>query len=171
MPRPNEQDYAPYYRNYINLVEAEDLQEAFSKYNQVIKSFYNSLPESKGNFAYAEGKWSIKELLQHVIDTERIFAYRALCIARKDTTAFPGFDENQYTLHSNANGRTLTDLQIEFSAVRHSTNLLFQSFFEEQLNERGTASNHSVTVNAIGFMLIGHLLHHKNILEERYLSK
>jgi len=107
--------------------------------------------------------------LQHIIDAERVFAYRALCIARKDKTAFPGFDENAYAVNSNANGRTLTDLQIEFSAVRHSTNLLFQSFFEEQLAEIGTASNNAVTVNAIGFIIIGHLLHHKNILEQRYL--
>jgi hypothetical protein len=169
MARPQPADFAPFYQNYVNLVEAADLQSAFSQYNQPIKSFFNQLPEAKGNFAYADGKWTVKEVLQHVIDTERIFAYRALCIARKDKTAFPGFDENQYALHSNANGRTLTDLQIEFSAVRHTTNLLFQSFFEEQLAEAGTASNHTITVNALGFIILGHLLHHKNILEQRYL--
>lgn len=169
MARPQPGDFAPFYQNYINLVEADDLQEAFSKYNQIIKSFYNQLPEAKGNYAYADGKWTVKEVLQHIIDAERVFAYRALCFARKDKTAFPGFDENAYAVNSNANGRTLTDLQIEFSAVRHSTNLLFQSFFEEQLAELGTASNNAVTVNAIGFIIIGHLLHHKNVLEQRYL--
>lgn len=167
--RPQSGDFAPYYQKYIDLVEGESVNEAIQQYAQPLKSFYNSLPEDKANYAYAEGKWSIKELLQHVIDTERVFAYRAMCISRNDQNAFPGFDENLYVPASKAKFRNLTHLQIEFSAVRHSTNLLFQSFDDEQMACKGTASNVPVTVNSIGFILFGHLLHHKQILEERYL--
>jgi hypothetical protein len=167
--RPEAGDFAPYYQKYIDLVQGEHINEVIQQYAQPIKSFYNSLPESKANYAYADGKWTVKELLQHVMDTERVFAYRALCISRNDQNAFPGFDENAYVPASKASFRNLTDLQIEFSAIRHSTNLLFQSFDEEQLQLKGTASNNPVTVNALGYILFGHYLHHKNILEERYL--
>lgn len=167
--RPQTGEFAPYYQKYIDLVKGQSVNEAIQQYAQPLKSFYNSLSEEKANYAYAEGKWSVKELLQHVIDTERVFSYRAMCISRNDQNAFPGFDENTYVLASKSKFRTLTDLQIEFSAVRHCTNLLFQSFDDEQLACKGTANNVPVTVNAIGFILFGHLLHHKKILEERYL--
>ena len=131
--------------------------------------FYTSLPEEKADHRYAEGKWSIKELLLHMIDAERIFGYRALRIARKDQTPLPGFDENSYTPASKASGRTLQSLKDEFAAVRKATDILLSTFDEEQLSQRGTASNHPVTANAIAFIIFGHLIHHKQILEERYL--
>ncbi|HRI20355.1 MAG TPA: DinB family protein [Panacibacter sp.] len=170
MPRPNPQDAAEFYHNYISYAKGNSPAEVMTGFTTAIKDFYNNLPEAKAGYAYAPGKWTIKDLIQHLIDAERIFAYRALRIARKDTTPLPGFDENNYAVNSNANSRTLQSLKEEFNAVRTSTNLMLQSFTEDQLNATGTASNNSITVNAIAFIIFGHLLHHKKIIEERYLS-
>jgi uncharacterized damage-inducible protein DinB len=127
------------------------------------------IPRDKVDYCYAEGKWTVKELVQHLIDAERIFAYRALTIARGDQTPLPGFDETTYAAASKADARKWEDLVEEFKAVRQSTDLLFKSFTEDQLQQRGTTNQHKNTVNAIGFTAFGHLLHHKNILEEKYL--
>jgi uncharacterized damage-inducible protein DinB len=170
MPRPQPNDYAAYYNTYISKVEGENVKEIISKYSEPLLQFYNSLPEDKADYAYAEGKWTVKELLLHIIDAERIFGYRALRIARKDQTPLPGFDENAYTPVSKATQRNLQSLKDEFAAVRQATDILFDTFDEEQLSQTGTASNQPVTANAIGFIIFGHMIHHKQILEERYLS-
>jgi len=169
MARPNPQDSAPFYHRYIDYVQGNSMAEVMANHVQQLKDFYNSLPEAKADYAYADGKWTIKDLLQHVIDAERIFAYRALRIARKDTTPLAGFEENDYAQVSNAANRTLQSLKDEFNAVRNSTDLMLQSFNEEQLNSTGTASNKSITTNAITFIIFGHLLHHQAVIEERYL--
>ena len=170
MSRPQSNDYAAYYARYIDKVKADSLQQAIQTYSGEMLNFYNSLPEAKADYRYAEGKWTIKELFLHVIDADRIFAYRALRIARNDQTPLPGFDENAYVPQSFAGERSLWSLKDEFTAVRRATDLLLLSFNEEQLARQGTASNQPVTVNALGFIIYGHLLHHKSILEERYLS-
>ena len=123
----------------------------------------------KFDYRYAEGKWTIKEIIQHIIDTERILAYRALRISRNDSTPLPGFDENNYANNTAANTRSLQDLLTELSAVRHSNLLLFKSFSKEQLLSRGIASDQPISVRAIGFMLIGHQKHHQKVFAERYL--
>ena len=169
MPRPNENDFAAYYGRYIAQVKEDDLLTAFTNQNNIPESFLKSIPEAKWDYAYAEGKWTIKELVQHLIDAERIFAYRALRIARKDETPLPGFDENTYAPASEAGRRSSTVLMEEFVAVRKTTELLFKSFTNEMLQHKGVASNQPVTVNALGFITVGHFYHHKNILEERYL--
>lgn len=169
MPRPNENDFAPYYGRYIAQVKEDDITAALTNQNSIIGNFLNAIPADKWNFAYAEGKWTIKELVQHMIDAERIFAYRALCIARKDETPLPGFEENDYGPASEAGRRTPAELIEEFLAIRKSNELLYNSFTDEMLQNRGTASNQPVTVNAIGFIIVGHFYHHKNIVEERYL--
>ena len=169
MPRPQPNDYAAYYETYVGKVRGDNVKDIISTYSQPMMDFYTSLPEEKADHRYAEGKWSIKELLLHMIDAERIFGYRALRIARKDQTPLPGFDENSYTPASKASGRTLQSLKDEFAAVRKATDILLSTFDEEQLSQRGTASNHPVTANAIAFIIFGHLIHHKQILEERYL--
>jgi len=169
MSRPNPQDAAAYYHRYINYVQGNSLQQAMQNHLHEIKDFYNNLPQEKAAYAYAEGKWTVKELLQHVIDTERIFGYRALCISRKDTTPLPGFEENDYAATSNANSRTLQSLKEEFNAVRHSTDCMLASLNDDQLSSTGTASGNSITANAVAFIILGHLLHHKAILQERYL--
>lgn len=169
MPRPQPNDYAAYYETYVGKVKGDSIAEIISTYSQPIFNFYSSLPEEKADHRYAEGKWSVKELLLHMIDAERIFGYRALRIARKDKTPLPGFDENSYTPASKASERTLQSLKEEFAAVRKATDILLSTFDEEQLSQRGTASDQPVTANAIAFIIYGHMLHHKQILEERYL--
>ncbi|MEP7318375.1 MAG: DinB family protein [Panacibacter sp.] len=169
MARPNPNDAATFYHRYINYAQGNSITEVMANHAKQLKDFYTSLPEANADYAYAEGKWTIKEVLQHVIDAERVFSYRALRIARKDKTPLPGFDENEYAKNSNAPARTLQSLKDEFNAVRYSTDLMLQSFNEDQLNATGIASNNSITVNALAFITYGHLLHHKAILEERYL--
>jgi len=167
LPQPG--DYAPFALTYVSLVQAGTIQEAIEKYHPFIIEAIENIAADKADFSYAAGKWTLKEVLQHVIDTERIFTYRAVCIARGDTTPLPGFDENTYAANSQANNRPWPQLVQEFKAVRHATNLLFGSFTLQQLQNRGTASNYPVTINAIGFITLGHLLHHINVVNERYL--
>jgi uncharacterized damage-inducible protein DinB len=169
MARPQPNDYAAYYGTYISKVKGEAVHEIISTYSEQMLQFYTSLPESKADHAYAAGKWTVKELLQHIIDAERIFSYRALRIARKDETPLPGFDENAYTPASKAAQRSLQSLKDEFAAVRRATDIMLSTFDEDQLSQTGTASNQPVTANAIAFIMYGHLIHHKQVLEERYL--
>ena len=131
--------------------------------------FVQNIPMDKFDYRYAEGKWTIKDIIQHIIDTERIFAYRALRISRNDKTLLPGFEQNYYVDNTNANDRNIQDLLTEFSAVRQSTLLLFKSFSEKQLKRMGTASNAAISVRAIGFIIIGHQKHHQKVFQERYL--
>jgi hypothetical protein len=169
MARPTTGTYPVYYDAYISLVEANSLTEAIEKYSKDIMKFFRNIPVEKETFRYAVDKWSMKELVQHIIDAERVFSYRAMCIARKDTTPFPSFDENTYAANSKADKRSWDDLLTELECTRQSTNLLLQSFDEEQLQQSGTASGQPNTVNAIGFTVFGHVLHHMRVIEERYL--
>lgn len=168
MPRPSTDDYASFYHKYVELVAADSVDEMTNKYSEELKKFFSILPEAKADFAYDKQKWTVKELLQHVTDTERIFSYRALCISRKDTTPLPSFDENLYAMNCNAKQRMLSEIKNEFNAVRTATDLLLKSFSQQQLSEKGTASNNPVSVNAIAFIIYGHLLHHKKVLIEKY---
>ena len=171
MPRPAPNDAPEFFHRYINCTNGNSLSEVMTNHTAELKEFYNSLPDDKADYAYAPGKWTIKNLLQHIIDAERIFAYRTLRIARKDTTPLAGFDENMYAENANAGGRTLQSLKDEFNAVRSSTDMLLGSLNEDQLSATGTASNKSITANAIAFVIFGHLLHHKAIIKERYLTQ
>ena len=169
MPKPSATNYPSYFQRYISLVTEDDLQTAFKNQLPLITNFLQSITEEKSNYAYAPGKWTIKELLQHMTDTERIFAFRSLCFARNEQTSLPGFDENDYAANSNANSRSWKDLVDEFLLVRKTTEILFSSFTEEALNNGGTANNNPATAASMGFTAIGHVYHHKKILEERYL--
>ncbi len=168
MPKPIPGTYPAYMEKYVMLVEADSVRETINKYTQSLMVFFENIPEEKAPYRYAEGKWSVKEMLQHIIDTERIFGYRALSIARKDTTPLPGFDENTYANASKADERSLAGLIEELKAVRTSTDLLLKSFTEDDLQQTGITNGHPNTVNAIGYIIFGHILHHKKILEERY---
>ena len=163
--------YAGYFQRYAQQVPEENLQNAFNKQTPIISSFLSSIPKDKYMFAYAEGKWTIKEVLQHIIDTERIQAYRALSFARKEKASLPGFEEKDYAANSNANSRTWQSLGNEFLIVRQSTHLLFNSLTEEMLASEGTANNNLLSVETIGFIILGHFYHHKKIVEEIYLGK
>lgn len=169
MSRPTETDFPIYYASYISQVNASSLQEAVTIYSKKLLDFFLSIPEEKAEFRYATGKWTIKELLQHLVDTERIMCYRVLRISRKDKTPLSSFDENSFATHSLANQRSLVDIKAEFMAVRKSTDLFIASLTDEQLAESGTASNLPITANALGFIIFGHMLHHKQVLLEKYL--
>jgi uncharacterized damage-inducible protein DinB len=169
MPKPSPGTHPSYFQRYIDLVPEEDLQTAFKNQLPAISSLLQSITEEKANTAYAPGKWTIKELLLHMTDTERIFAYRSLCFARKEKASLPGFDENEYAANSNAGARSWQSLVDEFLLVRKSTEALFSSFTEDALNNSGIANNNPATAASMGFTAIGHVYHHKKILEERYL--
>ena len=161
--------YPAYFYNYIHLVENEDLNIILK--NQLTESlaFFNSIPKEKYDYKYAEGKWSIKESLQHMIDTERVFSYRALAFSRKDPNILPSFDDKIYAANANGGARKWNDMTDEFAAVRKSTQLLFNSFSPEQLDSLGKASDYEMNAKAMGYTIAGHLAHHLNIIRERYL--
>ncbi len=169
MPKPLPNDHPPYFSRYIDLVESDDVRQAFAEQQLQLAAIFNSIPDAKADYAYADGKWTVKQLLQHVIDTERIFAYRALWIARNAPDALPGFDENAFADIADVSNRSLQDLKNEYIAVRSSTNAMFNGFTDEDLQRRGISNTKEVTVNALGFITVGHLTHHYNILKERYL--
>src|SRR5690242_17081369 len=170
MPNVDLSRVPEYYHRYINLAIGDDLQTAFEKHQTELVSFLKDIPKKKWNYRYAEGKWSIKEVVQHIIDAERVFAYRALCFARKDQTPLPSFDENLFAANSKADDRTKKDLLKELESVQRSSAQLFQSFDNEQLEQPGVASGKPVYVKGVAYILLGHTLHHKNILEEKYLK-
>jgi uncharacterized damage-inducible protein DinB len=170
MSRPQAGEYAPYFNRYIQLVEEDDCVKALDASVASLNSFLGAIPEGKADYAYADGKWTVKQLLQHVIDAERIFAYRALSLSRGEQNPLPGFDENEYGNHATARDRSLSSLVSEFRNLRRSTIDLFASFNEQQLNELGVASNHPTKTNSLGFIILGHWRHHERILKERYLN-
>ena len=168
MPRPSATEYGAFYQTYINYTSGKDYSILVQQYNERIIEAWNAIPTEKINFAYAPDKWTIKQMLQHVIDTERIFAYRALVIARKEPAALLGFDENEYAKNATASHRNWKEMIAEWKILRQSTNILFGSFTEEDLKQKGTASNLPISVNALGFIIFGHALHHLHVLKERY---
>lgn len=170
MPRPDLTRVPDYYHNYINQVEEDSLMDAFQKQTRSFLRFLKEIPKDKRNYRYAEDKWTIKEVLQHIIDAERVFDYRALCFARKDATSLPSFDENSYVANSKADQRKWKDLVKEFESVRQATITLFDSFDDEQLEATGTASGKPNYVHGIGFIVAGHLNHHVNVIKEKYLT-
>lgn len=169
MPKPIAADYPEYFGKYISQVSEEDLYEALKIQFPKIESFLHSIDEEKANFAYAPGKWTLKELLQHVIDAERIFDYRALCFARKEAINLPSFDENLYAENSSAEERSWKSLSNEFINLRISTQDLFKSFSDEMLQLKGSANNNTISVLSIGYTLIGHVYHHIKVVQEKYL--
>jgi len=162
-------EYNPYYETYLKKTNDLSLIEGLRSNHDKILSFLKSIPQEKLEYRYTEGKWTIKEMILHVIDTERIFTCRALRIAREDQTSLPGFDQDAYVLPSKANERSLQNLLEEYKAVRQATIALFDSFDDKMLIQTGTASNSAISVRALGFILIGHENHHCEVIRERYL--
>ena len=167
--RPKPGDYDPYYQLYIEKVIEWDLLEALKFIHTDTQSFLLSIPEEKGSFRYAEGKWSISEVINHLMDCERIIAYRALRFARKDYTDLPGFDENAYAPNANAERFTLAELAKQFQNIRTCTIDLFTSFTESMLDEKGPANGSIVSVLALGYIITGHEVHHLGVIRDRYL--
>jgi hypothetical protein len=166
--RPQADEFPVYYKGYIDTV-ADDVLIELENQIESLPKFLSAISEEKASFAYAEGKWTIKEVIGHMLDTERIMSYRALCFARRDETALPGFDENVYVKHAHFNDRTLQSLLDEFIVLRKSTMYLLKSFNEEELNRSGISNDKPITVRALIFILAGHVNHHQQILKERYL--
>ena len=169
MARPVPSDYPVFYESYIKLVSEEDLSETMRSSLEEMVDFLDSITPDKADYRYAEDKWSVKELLQHMIDTERIFSYRALCIARGEHQSLPGFDEKVYAKNADVSDKSLKELKEEMLTVRESVYMMFRGFNDEMLSRVGISNNKQVSVNAIGYMIIGHARHHFNILKERYL--
>ena len=161
-------EYADFYKSYIQVLEDVELIEELEICLHEFIKFVQNIPMDKFDYQYAEGKWTIKEIIQHLIDSERVFSYRALRISRNDKTLLPGFDENTYAANGDASHRNWKDMLIEWRTVRQSTNLLFASFTEEQNKALGSASGFPISVNALGFIIFGHALHHLHVLKERY---
>lgn len=157
-----------YYINYINEIDDIELNDALSKYSVNFLYQYKDKLNELGNKVYADGKWTVRDILQHLIDSERIFQYRALRIARNDDTALPGFEENEYVPEAKGDTRSIDELLNEFESVRNSGIILFDSFDETMLQRKGICSEKEISVLAIGFSIAGHTLHHFNVIKEKY---
>ena len=164
-------EYAPYFERYLQLTALKDktiiqnLESAQDEFERVLRN----LPDTKHSYSYASGKWTLKELIQHVIDTERVFCYRALSFARNDQTSLPGFDQDVFVDNDTANERDYYDLLDEMKVLRKSSIQLFKSFSKEALLRIGVASDNKMSVRALGYLFSGHQIHHINIVKERYL--
>jgi len=168
MNRPQIEDYPQWYKGYIDLVD-EDVLEILTTQAEAFAQFVTSNAE-KADYAYAPGKWTIKEMFGHIIDTERIMVFRLTCFARGEKAAIPGFDEDQYVINAHFKDRSLESLCEEFVALRKSNLFLLKSLNEEELNRFGNANGNEISVRALVFILAGHVMHHKNVIVERYLT-
>lgn len=167
-PEPNE--YAPYYAGYIALVPGDDAVAALEAQRLHMMQMLSARSEREGNFRYGADKWSVKEVLGHMADAERVFTYRAMRIGRGDQTPLPGFEQDDYVKNGGFGDRKLADLAEEFAAIRGASIALFRSLNDAAWMRRGTASGKEVSVRALAFMTAGHELHHQRILEERYFA-
>ncbi|MEO5643586.1 MAG: DinB family protein [Bacteroidia bacterium] len=166
---PSTGSYAPYYETYISKLKGQDPIRVLESLVLDFKALLSEVPDEMEEFRYAEGKWTVKEVVGHIIDTERIMSTRALCIARGEKQSLPGFDENEYVAAANFNKRNLYEFSREFGFVRESTLWLFKSLSEEDLDRKGTANNNPVTARALLYVIAGHNLHHMEVLKEKYL--
>ncbi|MGA9212049.1 DinB family protein [Kaistella sp.] len=164
-------EFQKYIQQYLDLIPSENWLEELKKSGEKTVSLYSYLTKEQSNFAYAEGKWSLIELLQHLSDTERIFQYRILAFARGEKSELPGFDEEHYAGNSFANERSLESLLQEFQLVRQSSLILLETLNPEVLKNIGTANGNQISVETIGKLIVGHNIHHLNIIEERYLPQ
>ena len=168
--RPTAGSYPAYFHTYVKLVADRDLRSLWPEQKELAEKFFSRITEEESLYRYAEDKWTIREVLQHIIDTERVFCYRALSIARKHATTLPSFDENMFAQHSHANDRNWHSLVHELCTVRSATEALFNSFNDEQYHASGAVSDYEVSVLALGYIIAGHLYHHLHIIRERYLD-
>jgi hypothetical protein len=168
--RPASDEYAPYYEKYVSLVPAGDVVETLERQIVDTLALLRSVPEDRAGASYEPGKWSVKELVGHVADTERVFSHRALRFARGDQTPLPGYEQDDYVRAANFDARTLSSIAEEFGRVRAATVALLRSFDEAAWARRGKANDNEVSVRALAHILAGHELHHINILRERYLK-
>jgi hypothetical protein len=172
MQRPAPEEYAQsvYTSRYVNLVPGEDVLSELDKSAKEVQNLFASLPETQWDYRYAPGKWTLKELLAHMIDTERVMAYRALCIARGEKQPLPGFNEETYAANGNYDKRLPAELLQEYRLIREANLLQFKNLDETMLSQAGNANGNDITARAVLFVMAGHERHHLNIIQERYLS-
>ncbi|HZF38922.1 MAG TPA: DinB family protein [Blastocatellia bacterium] len=169
MTKPDSTEYAPYFEKYVSLVHEEEIVVTLGKQIESTLSLIRGLSAAQGDHCYAPGKWSVKEVIGHLIDAERIFAYRAMRFARNDATPLPGFDENSFVANAGFGSRSLADLADEFEHTRKSNVYLFKHLDGDSSLRRGAANNDEISVRAIAYIIAGHELHHMEILRTRYL--
>jgi hypothetical protein len=160
-----------YAEKYFQATREDDPITALTVSTKRFRKLLKKIPRKKIDYAYSEGKWTLRELLQHIIDTERVFAFRALWFSRQDVSPLPSFDENSWAASSKASARKWRDMVDEFFVVRSSTQIFFESLDDNQLRATGTANNNLSNVGGLGFICAGHVMHHIGIIKERYLSK
>jgi hypothetical protein len=168
--KPNSTEHSAYYQQYIDDVNCDNLKHAFESSTLSLNTVLKSIPNTKAEFKYADTKWTVKQLLLHLIDCERIFAYRALAISRGEQQNLPGYDDEVYAKNCGAEHRTLASIIDEYLVVRQSTILLFANFTNFELLKMGCANHTNVSVRALGFVILGHEKHHFKVLTEKYLS-
>ena len=158
-----------FYQTYLRFLKDEEvipfLQASANEFNYLLNTFSNE----KAEFRYAEGKWNVKEIIQHILDAERVFTYRAVRFSRNDPTDLPGFDQDHYILHSESHGRDIKELMTEFTSTRYSTISFFSALSEDQMGRKGIASGAEFSVKALGYIISGHLLHHLEVIREKYV--
>jgi hypothetical protein len=169
MNRPEKTEYDPYYERYISLVADRDIIDTLGGQSTRLQDIFTAMPEDRGEFRYAEGKWSIKELLGHLIDGERMFAYRLFRISRGDETPIEGFEQDGYIENAHSNQRSFADLLEEFSLLRRANMIFFKNLADDAWSRIGTANNAKISVRALVYIMAGHIEHHLAILKERYL--
>jgi hypothetical protein len=162
-------DFQKYIQRYLDLIPSQNWLEELRKTGEETVGMYSGFTEEQSLFAYAQGKWTLKELLLHLCDTERVFQYRILTFARGDRNELPGFDEETYAINSFANRRSLISLIEEYQLIRKSSQILLETLEQSVLNNTGTANGNEISVDTIGKLIVGHNIHHLNIIKERYL--
>ncbi|MDR9418610.1 DinB family protein [Gracilimonas sp.] len=166
---PTSSEYAHYYAGYVENVPKENIIDTLNAQMHEVYTFFNSIPGDKAYHSYEKGKWTIKQIIGHLIETERVFAYRALAISRRDPHPLPSMEQDDYVKYSNYNSRSISNLANEYLAVRISTIHLFQNMTKEMISLKGTASGFEFTVRAFPFIIAGHELHHMEVIKEKYL--
>jgi hypothetical protein len=169
IPRPGADEFAPYYSTYVDRVTGDDVLPVLSAQRESTARFLAGIPENRAGYRYAEGKWSLREVIGHLSDAERVFAYRMLRFARGDETPLSGFDENVYVPAGEFERRSLANVAAEFTAVRDATLALVRSLDAAAVARRGLASGKAMSVRALAWVIAGHEAHHLQVIRERYL--
>ena len=165
-PRPDE--FSPFYKDYINLIDTENVVQKLIQQGQTTYTLIQKLTPKEASYRYADDKWSVQEIIGHLVDTERIMAYRALCISRGDKTPLPGYNHEAYVKQADFESRSLQSLSTEYDALRNANISMFNSFTNEQIKRKGTANDATLSVRALAYIIAGHEKHHLQILEDKY---
>jgi hypothetical protein len=171
MYQPSSNDYAPFYQPYISLVGNMDIQRKLKNQLNTFDDFFIDIPENKREYAYAEGKWTVKQILSHLIDTERVMVYRAMRFSKNDSLELPGFNQDNYVEHTNIDAVSYNDLLDEFLVLRQAHLFFFKSLKDVDCKKKGVANGHTVSVGALLYIIAGHADHHIQVIKEKYLKK